>query len=108
MSETTETLMSKKLDRCEWNSTKNVDNFKEAQELTVTITLAEYRDLIKDNATSSYELSKKVDEIRDLKNKNTKLKEQIEILQKERNELLQRTKVSYTTQFNDSESSDEE
>lgn len=108
MSETTETLMSKKLDRSEWSSTKNVDNFKEAQELTVTITLAEYRDLIKDNATSFYEISKKVDEIRDLKDKNTKLKEQIEILQKERNELLQRTKVSYTTQFNDSESSDEE
>jgi hypothetical protein len=108
MSETTETLMSKKLDRSEWNSTKNVDNFKEAQELTVTITLAEYRDLIKDNATSSYKISKKVDKISDLEDENKKLKEQVKILQEERNELLQRTKVSYTTQFNDSESSDEE
>lgn len=67
MAEVTETLLSQKLERSSWRANDVTDNFKEEKELTVEITLAEYRELIARNAKSSYEMEKKDDEIRDLK-----------------------------------------
>lgn len=81
MAETTETLLSKKLDRSDWNSTKNVDNFKEDKELTVEITIAEYRDLIRNNTKSDYEISKIKIENSELKEKNKELLNRVEHLE---------------------------
>lgn len=68
MTEVTETLLSQKLERSSWRAYDATDNFKEEKELTVEITLAEYRELISRNAKSNYELEKKESEIRELTN----------------------------------------
>ena len=71
MSETVENLLQKKLNR--WGI-GNADNFKEEKELTVEITLSEYRELIKDVATSKYQIDKLNEQIRILENTNKSLK----------------------------------
>ena len=73
MAEVTETLLVQKLERNSWRSTENTDNFKEDKELTVEITLAEYRSLIKDNAESSYKLN-------NANNKISELEKEIKVL----------------------------
>lgn len=73
MAEVTETLLDQKLERSPWRSTENTDNFKEDKELTVEITLAEYRSLIKDNAESSYKLN-------NANSKISELEEEIKVL----------------------------
>lgn len=82
MAEITETLLSQKLDRSSWRTSDATDNFKEEKELTVEITLAEYRDLITKVAKSNYEISKKEDENRELSSENLHLKERVEHLEK--------------------------
>lgn len=78
MAEVTETLLVQKLERNSWKSTENTDNFKEDKELTVEITLAEYRSLIKDNAESSYKLNNANSKIRELENEIKVLKNTID------------------------------
>ena len=74
MAEVTETLLVQKLERDSWRSTENTDNFKEDKELTVEITLEEYRALIKDNAESSYKLNNANNNISELEKKIKVLK----------------------------------
>lgn len=78
MAEVTETLLVQKLERNSWKSTENTDNFKEDKELTVEITLAEYRSLIKDNAESSYKLNNANSKISELENEIKVLKNTID------------------------------
>lgn len=78
MAETTETLLTQKLDRNSWRTSDNTDNFKEEKELTVEITLAEYRDLIKNNTESNYKIKEAKDEADTLKRENAELKKKVE------------------------------
>ena len=77
MAETAETLLTQKLDRNSWRTSDNTDNFKEEKELTVEITLAEYRDLIKNNAESNYKIKEAKDEADTLKRENAELKKKV-------------------------------
>ena len=82
MIEVTETLLQKKLERNGFGRTDETDNFALANELTVTITTAEYRELISKNAVSQY----KIDEAnKDKWERNSK----IDSLNKEVNSLKQ-------------------
>ena len=56
MIEVTETLLQKKLERNGFGRIDETDNFALANELTVTITTAEYRELISKNAVSQYKI----------------------------------------------------
>ena len=78
MAETTETLLTQKLERSYWRTSDNTDNFKEEKELTVEITLAEYRDLIKNNAESNYKIKETENEYNTLKRENEELKKKVE------------------------------
>lgn len=78
MAETTETLLTQKLERNSWRTYDNVDNFKEEKELTVEITLAEYRELIKNNAESDYKIKEAKYKADTLKRENAELKKKIE------------------------------
>ena len=78
MAETTETLLTQKLDRSSWKVSENTDNFKEEKELTVEITLAEYRELIKNNAESNYKIKEAENESNALKKENAELKKKVE------------------------------
>ena len=78
MAETTETLLTQKLDRSSWRVSENTDNFKEEKELTVEITLAEYRDLIKNNTESNYKIKEVENESNALKKENAELKKKVE------------------------------
>ena len=78
MAETTETLLTQKLERNPWKAYDTVDNFKEEKELTVEITLAEYRELIKSNTESSYKIKEAKDEADTLKRENAELKKKVE------------------------------
>ena len=78
MAETTETLLTQKLERSSWRVSENTDNFKEEKELTVEITLAEYRDLIKNNAESNYKVKEAENEANTLKRENEELKKKVE------------------------------
>lgn len=78
MAEVTETLLVQKLERSSWRGTENTDNFKEDKELTVEITLAEYRSLIKDNAESSYKLNNANSKISELEKEIKVLKNTID------------------------------
>ena len=78
MAETTETLLTQKLDRSSWRVSENTDNFKEEKELTVEITLAEYRELIKNNAESNYKIKEAENESNALKKENAELKKKVE------------------------------
>ena len=78
MAETTETLLTQKLERNSWRTYDNVDNFKEEKELTVEITLAEYRELIKNNTESNYKIKGAGYEADTLKRENAELKKKVE------------------------------
>ena len=78
MAETTETLLTQKLERSSWRTSDNTDNFKEEKELMVEITLAEYRDLIKNNTESNYKIKEAKDEADTLKRENAELKKKVE------------------------------
>ena len=55
-------------------------NFVAESEITVTITLAEYRELIERNARSSYEIDKANKDKYERENENKRLKEEVESL----------------------------
>lgn len=73
---TMNTVLEEKMDAY----SKNLDNFTAPQELTVTITLNEYRKLVSANATASSDIEKanKDKYTRDMENKN--LKEEVSAL----------------------------
>lgn len=101
MSETTETLLSKKLERSSyWNANNLTDNFAEVKELTVEITLAEYRELVEKNAVSKY----KIDEANSDKYERNK---EIEIL-KAKNKDLELIVFQYRSKYGDIEKPFEE
>lgn len=78
MAECTETLLSKKLET--WSSDKT-DNFKEEKELTVEITLNEYRNLVKEVATKEYDIGKANGDKWAAKSENEKLKTEVKELE---------------------------
>ena len=77
MSECTETLLTQKLENNYYSKNERLYNFTEDKELIVTITLDEYRDLVKRCSTLGYELEKAKDESRENKNKCTALEKKI-------------------------------
>ena len=76
MENTTNIVLDKKLDTYRYT----IDNVIAPQEITVTITLCEYRELVKLNATREYELDKKQNEIYELRKQNEALKNEIEFM----------------------------
>lgn len=101
MAETIETLLNSKLDRGGyfkgWN---NTDNFVEEKELTVTITLAEYRELVSDHAKSQYKIDEANNDKYTRDNQNKQLKE--------RNKELENIILQYRVKFGELEESREE
>lgn len=80
MEDIVQTLMSKKLDS--WGS--NLNDFKAEKELTVEITLNEYRELIKSKATKETDIEKankdkytREEENKKLKNQNKELESKL-------------------------------
>ncbi len=72
MEDIVQTLMSKKLDS--WGS--NLNDFKAEKELTVEITLNEYRELIKSKATKETDIEKANKDKYTREEENKKLKKQ--------------------------------
>lgn len=72
MEDIVQTLMSKKLDS--WGS--NLNDFKVEKELTVEITLNEYRELIKSKATKETDIEKANKDKYTREEENKKLKKQ--------------------------------
>ena len=72
-----ETILNKKLDG--YYSENN--DFVASGEITVEITLAEYRNLVTSKARMDYELEKARNEKYELDKKNTELKKEIKILE---------------------------
>lgn len=84
MAEITETLLSKKLEDS-WNRSDITDNFAEEKELTVTITLSEYRRLVASDSTRKYEIDEANKNKWEREDENKKLKATVSDL---RNTLL--------------------
>lgn len=76
-------VLEKKLD----NYGSNNDNFVASQELTVTITLSEYRKLVSSDATRFEVISKAKDDKYERENEIKSLKAQVEALKAENYEL---------------------
>ena len=91
-----ETLTSKKLDR--WGS--DLNDFKTESELTVEITLNEYRELIKSKATKEADIENANKDKYTRESENQKLKEQ--------NKELERKLFEYMKRFGDLEAKEEE
>ena len=72
-----ETLTSKKLDG--WGS--NLNDFKAEKELTIEITLNEYRELIKSKATKEADIEKANRDKYERDSENTKLKNEVQKLE---------------------------
>ena len=82
MAEVTETLLQKKLEgRRSYRFGNEVDNFVEPNEITVTITLSEYRDLVERNATSEARIKDANEDKYTRDNENSKLKEKVKELE---------------------------
>lgn len=78
-----ETVLDKKLD----GYGVNMDNFVAGSEITVEITLSEYRTLVSHNATRGYEIDKANADKYERDSENARLKKQIEELKAENYEL---------------------
>ena len=79
----------------------NADNYVIEKELTVNITLNEYRKLVRNNAVSEDRYNKLQDENWKIKKENEKLKEETEIL---KNELIEARRETNTTGILNNES----
>ena len=77
-------VLEKKMDNY---SSNNNDNFVASQELTVTITLSEYRKLVSSDATRSEAISKANDDKYERESEIKSLKAQVEALKAENYEL---------------------
>ena len=78
--EATETLLQKKLERNGFSRVDETDNFAETKELTVTITLAEYRELVSKNAISKHMIDEVTKDKWERTNQINKLTEQVNFL----------------------------
>lgn len=76
-------VQDKKLESYEWGK----DNFLAGQELTVTITLREYRELVSSNATAKQQIDAKIQKVAALEQDLKKLKEEAERLKAENYDL---------------------
>ena len=76
-------VQDKKLESYEWGK----NNFLAGQELTVTITLGEYRDLVSSNATAKQQIDAKIQKVIALEQDLKKLKEEAERLKAENYDL---------------------
>ena len=77
-----ESLLQKKLERGSYSERETVtDNFTEDNELTVEITLAEYRSLIKSVAVMNYKIEEANKDKYERNSENTKLKERVKDLE---------------------------
>lgn len=79
MAEIEETLINKKLD----SYRSEMNDFQAENELTVKITLNEYRELISSNATKQNDIRKANNESYELRQENEKLKNQNQLLNNE-------------------------
>lgn len=84
MSECTETLLTQKLENSYYSKNERIYNFVEEKELSVTITLDEYRDLVKTKGIYTFELEKEKDQTREARikadsymNQNKALKDEL-------------------------------
>ena len=75
-----ETILDKKLDTYRYSG---MENFVAEKELTVTITLQEYRDLLKEVATKKHDIEKAEADKYSRETENKKLKEENELLRTE-------------------------
>lgn len=99
MAEVTETLLMQKLESS-WNRKDAVENFKEDKELTVEITLSEYRRLVGIEATTKYKIDEAEKDKYERNSENTKLKERVK--------QLENTIFEYRKKFGDLETESEE
>jgi predicted nucleic acid-binding Zn-ribbon protein len=76
-------VQDKKLESYDWGK----DNFLAGQELTVTITLREYRELVSSNATAKQQIDAKIQKVAALEQDLKKLKEEAERLKAENYDL---------------------
>jgi cell division protein FtsB len=76
-------VQDKKLESYEWGK----NNFLAGQELTVTITLGEYRELVSSNATAKQQIDAKIQKVIALEQDLKKLKEEAERLKAENYDL---------------------
>ena len=72
----TSPILDKKMESYNWNS----ENYVAENELTITITLAEYRALIASNATKQYDIAKANEDKYKRDSENKMLKEEVECL----------------------------
>lgn len=72
----TSAVLDKKMDSYNWNS----ENYVAENELTITITLSEYRALIASNATKQYDIAKVNEDKYKRDAENKMLKEEVDAL----------------------------
>lgn len=82
-----EQVLEKKLDRMGYGNESSIKDFAVSNELTVTITLAEYRKLLSDVATSEYRISQETKDRFEREAQNRKLTEENASLKAELYEL---------------------
>ena len=79
---TNNVVLEKKMD-CYNNNNNNLDNFTAPQELTVTVTLHEYRNLVEEVATKKQDIDKANRDKYERDCENRKLKEEVAKLKEE-------------------------
>lgn len=96
----TETLLTEKLETSSWSRKTTIDNFVTDGEITVTITLSEYRSLVASNATKQADIEKAEKNKYERESENNKLKTRVKELESQLFE--------YRKQFGELEVSEEE
>lgn len=99
MAEVTETLLSEKLEPS-YSKKDQIDNFLEEKELSVTITLSEYRELVSNKATAKYQIEQVEKDKYERNADNAKLRTRVKELE---NQLFE-----YRKKFGDLEAESEE
>lgn len=72
----TSTILDKKIEHYDWKA----NNFVAEGELTITITLSEYRELISSNATKQHDIAKANADKYERDSENARLKNEVEVL----------------------------
>lgn len=78
----TETLLTEKLETSSWSRKTTIDNFVTDGEITVTITLSEYRSLVASNATKIVDIEKAEKDKYERDSENSKLRARVRDLEK--------------------------
>ena len=92
----TSAILDKKMERYAWNG----NDYVAENELTITITLAEYRELVSSVATKQYDIAKANEDKYKRDSENKMLREEVEALRAKIYKLQQT--CSYGTEVNDS------